>query len=361
MNRPTVFPLTFALASFLMALSIASASAPPRIPSLPWTPRSDWQSVKSQGAVGDGKADDSAAIQKVLDGVKSGSTVYLPAGSYRVTKTLRLVGPATGVSVIGHGRDTTLVWDGEKGGTLFTDDGLASSRFVGIQFEGKGRAAVGFYHKSMRRFETEVRHQHLAFRNFTDAGILTERKDKYALAETQFENCLFEDCGRGVAFLSFNDYNYTFDGCEFRRCGIGIECVHGNFYVRNTHFEGSKDVDIHAAPEHACSVRRCTSVGSRAFLRHVNGVSPMSIQDCRVEGWTSPEGAVVLQGAPALLFDCVFTGGPTGKAPVRIARAGQRLIVSETRGSPTLVQPGHKGRVTAIPAGRRQGSLASAN
>ena len=340
----------------------AATAEPPQIPSLSWTPRSDWVNVKSLGAVGDGKADDTAAIQKALSGVKNGTVVYLPPGTYRVTQTVRITGPLTGVSVIGHGRDTTLVWDGAAGGKLFADDGVAASRFVGLQFDGQGRAAVGFHHDSHNRFETEVSHRHLAFRGFTDAAILAEPKDKYALAETEFVNCLFEDCKRGVAFISFNDYNYTFDGCEFRRCGIAIECRHGNFYARNTHFEGSREVDIFSAPEHASSVRRCTSVGSRAFVRHANSVSPLIIQDCHVAAWTSPDGAVQLSGAPVTMFDCSFAAGPDGQAPVRIGRDGQRLIVSENRaaGAPSVIRPGHKGRVYVIPAGRRKGSLASA-
>ena len=334
-----------------------------RIPSLTWTPRSDWVNVKSLGAKGDGQADDTGAIQKAFSGARSGATVYLPAGTYRVTRTLRLTGPAIGVAVIGHGRDTTLVWDGPAGGDLFTDDGVSASRFVGIQFEGRGKAAVGFRHESHRRFETEVCHQHLAFRNFTAAGIYAAPKDKYALAETEFKNCLFEDCSRGVAFVSFNDYNYTFDGCGFIRCDIAIECVHGNFYARNCHFESSRTVDIHSGPEHAVSVRRCTSVGSAAFVRHVNSVSPLTLQDCHVARWTSGAGAVVLGGAPVVMFDCSFTGGPAGRAPVRIARQGQRLIISENRaeGPGGLIQPGHKGRVHVIPGGRRGGSLVSAH
>jgi hypothetical protein len=347
--------------------STATAEAGPSalgratIPSLSWELRSDWVSVRDLGARGDGAADDTQAIQKALDAVRSGSTVYLPPGTYRVTATLVLTGPHVGVTVIGHGRDTTLVWDGDEGGVLFKDDGVAYSRFVGLQFEGGGRARVGFLHESHRRFETEVRHEHLAFRGFTEAGILVARGDKYALAETQFENCLFEDCGRGVSFISFNDYNYTFDGCEFRRCGTAIHCEHGNFYARNCRFERSRDVDVNAAPEHASSVRRCVSVGSRAFLRHVNGVSPMTIQDCRVSGWTSPDGAVEFRGAPVLMFDCVFTGGPDAKAPVRIKRRGQRVIVSGNRatGAESVIGPGHNGRVYEVPPGERGGALAS--
>ena len=355
--------ITAAMALLLTGCTVLSAAQPPaQIPVLAWTPGSDWVSVKALGALGDGQADDSAAIQKALDGVTNGSTVYLPPGTYRVTKPLRVQGPLIGVTLIGHGRDTTLVWDGEAGGNLFTDDGLAESRFVGIQFEGQGKAAIGFFHDSDHRFETEVRHQHLAFRNFTDAAIRANHQDKYALAETEFQNCLFEDCRRGVVFISFNDYNFTFNACEFRRCGIAIECSHGNFYARDCHFEGSREVDIHSAPEHASSVRRCTSLGSRAFIRYGNPVAPMTIQDCQVAGWTNPDGAISLSGAPVLLFDCTFTDGPEGRAPVRIGREGQRLIVSENQapGAPSVIAKGHKGRVYAVPAGKRRACLTSA-
>ena len=41
-------------------------------------------------AVGDGVADDAAAIQKAFDGVATGSVLYFPAGTYRLTATLTL-------------------------------------------------------------------------------------------------------------------------------------------------------------------------------------------------------------------------------------------------------------------------------
>ncbi len=136
-----------ALAALLIAhLVQAAAPARPQIPSLPWTPRSDWVDVQGLGAKGDGAADDTAAIQAALSKATQGSTIYLPPGTYRVTGTLRLKGPLVGVAVIGHGRDTTLVWDGETGGKLFADDGVAYSRFVGLSFDGRGKAAVGFHH-----------------------------------------------------------------------------------------------------------------------------------------------------------------------------------------------------------------------
>lgn len=62
--------------------------------------------VKAWGAVGDGKTDDTTAIQAALDAARSGETVLFPDGRYRVTSTLKhagsigLVGAGQGVSWI---------------------------------------------------------------------------------------------------------------------------------------------------------------------------------------------------------------------------------------------------------------------
>ena len=66
------------------------------IPALNWTPRSDWINVKEHGALGDGKADDTVALQSVLSTVKSGMVIYFPPGTYRITRMLTMTGPALG-------------------------------------------------------------------------------------------------------------------------------------------------------------------------------------------------------------------------------------------------------------------------
>lgn len=56
--------------------------------------------MRSMGAVGDGIADDTAALQKVLDSLPQGGTAYLPAGRYRITDALRV---RTKTRLIGDG------------------------------------------------------------------------------------------------------------------------------------------------------------------------------------------------------------------------------------------------------------------
>lgn len=328
---------------------------PGSIPALAWTARSDWQSVTAAGAVGDGVADDTAAIQKVFDGVVSGAVIYFPAGTYRLTATLRLQ-PATrvtGVWIVGHGRDTRLVWDGPAGQPLWLDHGIAHSRYTGLLFDGRGRAAVGLHHQNqVNGFETEVDHRHLAFLSFTDTGLLASGAP--ATAEVLVENCLFENCGRGAAFLNFNDYDWTFDGCEFRSCGTAVQCRKGNTYIRNCHFTGSREVDIWLDPEHGSSVRRCTSLGSRQFLHFSNPVAPLTVQDCQVAAWTNPECAISIGTAPAVIFDTVFRDPPGSAPPVQIRAAAQRLFVSQNRAPDNdgVWTPG-VGKVYEIPAGTR--------
>lgn len=57
----------------------------PVLPALP--PVAEWVDVRTQGVVGDGIADDTAALQKVID---THRVVYLPTGHYLVSDTLRL-------------------------------------------------------------------------------------------------------------------------------------------------------------------------------------------------------------------------------------------------------------------------------
>ena len=349
----------------IAVLSATALAAPPDIPRLAWREHSDWINVKTDvtpAAVGDGEADDTMAIQAALDGQRDGKTVYLPPGTFRITRTLVFTGPRIGCLVVGHGRDTRLVWDGPEGGRMFWSNGVAYSRYVGLSWDGRGKAAVGFDHASRQRFETEVRHEHEAFRNFTGFGIRVGNEQKIASAEILYRNCLFENCGTALAFLTFNDYDNTIDRCEFRNCGTGVFDNKGNFYARNCHFDSSREADFVVGSEHGSSIRRCTSVGSRRFVEERGTIAPLTIQDCHVAAWADPEGAVHLSGSPVLLFDCHFTRPPSDRPPVKLATSSQILFVSNNRPVPVdrLVQAPPTARLYEIPTGRLGGLVTSA-
>ena len=108
-------PRLYRCVAFLACLTLSACAAlaagptpTPRLPALHWEQRSDWISVKDRGAVGDGVADDTAAIQIAFAQIKRGTTVYFPPGTYKVTATLTLTGglPHSAKSLVGCGRAT---------------------------------------------------------------------------------------------------------------------------------------------------------------------------------------------------------------------------------------------------------------
>jgi len=335
----------------LLTLLLATA---PELPSLPWTERSDWVNVQTDvtpAAQGDGQADDTAAIQAALSAAKDGSVVFLPPGTYRVTATLTLTGPLTGTSLIGCGRDTRIVWDGPEGGRMFHSNGVAYGRYVGLVWDGRGKAAVGFHHGAYNRFETEGRHEYEAFVDCREYGLKLGGEFRVASAEVLYLNCLFERCGVGVGLLGFNYYDNTFDRCEFVDCGQAIHDTHGNFYARNCHFERSREVDLHVASEHSSTVRWCTSRGAKQFLRQVGSVIPVTIQDCQIGGWTDPAGAIVLGGPTATIFDVAFIDPPSDAPPI-VNRGDRPLVLSNVSapGCRDIIAKRHD-RVTNVAGG----------
>ena len=139
---------------FILLINVPLFAAP-QIPSIPWEVRSDWTNVKTPHtwnnvkAVGDGVVDDTAALQCAMAAVpREGGTVYLPPGRYRITETLFYgtyqldsTTRPRGFSIIGCGRDTTIVWDGPIDQPMLRLTGILQSRIIGVEFDAAGRAS----------------------------------------------------------------------------------------------------------------------------------------------------------------------------------------------------------------------------
>ncbi len=320
----------------LLSLSVGAGAV--ELPVLNRAPGSDWVNVKTLGARGDGKTDDSAAINRALAAMNDGSIVYFPSGTYVIKQELRILKTRfnrekryLGNALYGHGRDTVLRWEGEENGTMLRDMGMLHCRISGLVFDGAGRAATGINHDNDNKFETHLYNEFLEFRNFRQYAMYFENnsKDGLSTAEILMRYCIFRNTGTAASFTSFNDYNYTFDGCSFLdNKRYAIECFHGNFYVRNCRFERN-GIDIWCNPEHASSVRRSVSIGSDKFIEFSNSVSPLTIENCYVADWTG-ECAIQTAGAPVTIFDNLFTHPRTDAIPLKMER-GQKGILANNQ------------------------------
>jgi hypothetical protein len=297
------------------------------IPELNWVAGSDWLNVKEYGAVGDGVADDTAALQSIFFNLEAGEVIYFPPGVYRITDEL-MIGKDKdttdrearflGNAFYGHGASTVLRYDGAQGKSLLRIAGMLHYRMIGLTMDGAGLAARGIFYKNGARFQTHLFHQYILLRDFTEHGLYfgpLGDDPGGASAETVFKQMVFDNCGTGIAFLNFNDYNFTFEGCTFRENSrMAIECKNGNFYVRNCRFENNA-LDMYANPEHSTSIRRSVSVGSGSFLKYANGVSPVTVENCLVVDWREPY-AITSSGAPMTLFDNRFESSQEKSAVV---------------------------------------------
>ena len=217
-----VLPLRLAVA-FALALTAGA-----------WATAAD---VKSFGAVGDGRADDTAAVQRAVD---AGGGVHFPQGVFRLTATVVIELDRTGfVSLTGDGTARVVmagpgpafkfvgthagsadppqfkpnVWDRQRAPMV---DGL---EIVGAHAEADGIEATGTMQLTITR---------AVLRGLRHGIHLTVRNRNVLIADSHIYQCR----GIGVFYDQVNLHQSNITGCHISYCdGGGVVSRGGN--VRN--------------------------------------------------------------------------------------------------------------------------------
>jgi hypothetical protein len=223
-----------------------------------------WFNVKDYGAVGNGVADDTAAIQaafnaahaSIVPGTFGSAPVYFPQGRYLVTSTLTwLAHPIIGASSWA----VHIIWGGAAGGTVMTGGGRQLMQ--GIQFR------TGL------------------------PGIWVEKID--ADFADRFIDVFFGQAS--IACLKIGDVVncHLGPGIRFSLRGFGIWLNHGNSGARSFSVKDFTFAEGQGGAGAVLGFIRITGGGTAASLN-------MAIRDGRIESasgtWAANSGLVVCDG-----------------------------------------------------------------
>lgn len=201
--------------------------------------------VRDFGARGDGKADDSDALQRAIDATAyrdderrqdaaKVKTVILPPGQYRITKTLKLDGQHKSVEILGSGvpspfaalflpdkppaGPTSLVWDGSEGETLMTIRSTSGIRIRDIVFNGRGKAGILVSVDSPRGKPWDGAAAHHTWERviFANAakGFVCGTDTTLNSANMSFYDSAFIDCEIGFMTTGCQHLLYAFHRCK---------------------------------------------------------------------------------------------------------------------------------------------------
>ncbi|MGB8363054.1 MAG: glycosyl hydrolase family 28-related protein [Rhizomicrobium sp.] len=293
-------------------------------------PFPSWANVETgYGAKGDGTTDDTAAIQAALDSLGSTkTTLYFPAGTYRITQTLNL--PARiHVNIIGEDPSTTkIVWDGKSGGarsTMLYLNGLAYSRIDRLTFDGQGKADIAVdqsWAGSGNYFDTGNEYADDIFEN-VGTGLRCGNRG-YGCAETSMLRDKFvNDNVAGVAMKNFNALDLFIWDSLFKDCAEGVTNAPGagNFHVYDSIFEGSTSSDIAIGNTGLFNFRSNTSIGSNRFIGAggTNNPANITIQNNTILDTANATSIAIGNFGPIILLDNTIrsrAGVTTGPAVV---------------------------------------------
>lgn len=185
--------------------------------------------ITAYGAIGDGVADDTSAIQAAIDAAHSagGGVVYVPAGTYRVTAQLEVYSNITILGTVGGSKLLAdAVYTSGSDGMIHNASGLGDGnsildwniRIQGITLDGGGDGNVltGFWFESLGNSVISQCEVTRVGRTGSGMGAV------YAGTGVNFVDCYFHDNTAGSAMwvTNFKGNNSAISNCYIDATGM---------------------------------------------------------------------------------------------------------------------------------------------
>jgi hypothetical protein len=283
----------------------------------------DVVNAKEFGAVGNGTADDTAALQACLDHcfgpagrpngtnrVHNNKVFYLPSGRYKISAPLTVT-YLHGGRILGAGRFVSQIENVTPGSSVFVTNGCGYSHFEGLRLT----AAAGgkSFDLDWDRSAGGPALQSNTFADmFFDGGSVGVEigHSGFMGSENLFLNCFW--LGQKTAGLltsNFNALQQTIIGGNFQGCGRAIFVGAGSVpAIEGVGFQTSGDCDIYTGSlaNNSMSVSGCRSE-SRNFINNAGGQS-LHVSGCSHVG--SANGYFLTQvGGFGVISSCISTFG----------------------------------------------------
>ena len=293
-------------------------------------PMPSWKNVKTDyGAKGDGVADDTAAIQRGLDDLKTvmkndWCVLYFPAGSYRITATLTTLrkehNDYLGANLVGEDPATTaLVWDGPADKPILRYDAWYC-KVSRLTFDGRAKSNGGLVRAG--GFSTYCELSDLVFKDLSGIALNLGNAEAQGAAEHAVLRCRFLRCKEGISTINWNTLDIYVWYCLFEDCGKGIYNRMGGYQAYGNVFLRSREMDIGSMNGMCLAVVNNTSIGSKTFF--AGGSGNAYLRGNRV--FDTVDAAAVRTGCDLVMLDNALRSRPEASGAVVVLPTTSSLL-----------------------------------